>query len=1011
MARGPDWYRDEELLLRELKLGEHSLCADQSADRSQRDPGISPEGQGRVRAPGRAPEIVGYEDLEELGRGGQGIVYSGTQASTQRRVAIKVLLAGAWAPEKHRRRFEREVKLVAGLQHPNIVRLYDSGLTNDGHPYYVMEFIEGVGLDELISSVYGGQPWVLSGYEHLAVIRKDAPDRRVPSRFVVRSALELMTKVGEAMGHAHRHGLIHRDLKPSNIRVDTSAEPHVLDFGLAKNILSTSADGAGTQVSLTGEFMGSLAWASPEQTEGVPGTVDPRSDVYSLGVILFQMLTGRFPYPVVGGFQQILEQIRNTDPPRPSGMRQDIDDEVDTIVLKCLAKEPERRYPDANGLVRDIRHYLAGEPIEAKSESATYRLRKRFHKHRMAVALVAALIVVGVMGAVTALTVWRAGTGTLSSGVSGSPGRTAPSVGLVDSGVCRVHEVAKLLPSDVQAGDYFGQGVSLTREPVWRIAAASPGDDEQGHNAGAVYVYRFDGASWLLEARLVRPEPEEGSSFGRGARLVGESLLVGGWDAGGSWTKKRVTHTFAFEDSSWVERARLHPYDDGQSLVTSGVLNIPITAVRVVSEDSPDAPGAGFSLIPRKENADVDRLAGAAPVEYIRLVLSQGHQGWVGPMGDDLVVVTSAGCDVRNPDCQPVHGTAYIVRRDPLNPSAWREESQLAPSDTHLGDRFGCSAAVEGDVVVIGAKYNDTQGEKSGAAYVFRYGDEGWVEEAQLRPSDPRAQKQFGCAVRMQGDIVLVGAYGDHENGYGAGAVYVFRFDGQDWVEEAKLLASDGRPKQVLGYSVAFEGDTAVSGAFYEQGADFGSVYVFRGLSDCNSNGDLDACEVARGLSPDRNENGLPDECEPFPQTLLENTTGGPDDPLLGPPDDDFVRITTGAVEYDFGEQRVFDGDGPDFNIYEIESGYVDFDHILVQVSDDGVRYAEVRPAPRPVVRIEGDGARGNDMYIRSYDLADTGLSSVRYVRIALATEDSDGQTGFDLDAIGASHLGSNQDP
>ena len=328
------------------------------------------------------PVIPGYDDLRELGRGGQGVVFNALQRSTRRNVAIKVLLDGAWASAGRRRRFEREIELIAALHHPNIVRLYDSGMTEGGYPYYVMEFIDGVGLDKLI----GGGAWSFSA------ARVDEPpaesnltdpvdaDSFEPI-LPLRSALELFAQVCDAVHYAHQHGVIHRDLKPSNIRVDGDGRPHVLDFGLAK--ITHSSDGRTIpDMSRTGEFMGSLPWASPEQAEGDPHGTDLRSDVYSLGAMLFQVLTGRFAYPVTGSFREALEHIRTTPPACPSAYRRDVDDELDTITLKCLAKEPERRYQTVGELAADIRRYLAGEPIEAKRDSMMYTLRKGLRRYR-----------------------------------------------------------------------------------------------------------------------------------------------------------------------------------------------------------------------------------------------------------------------------------------------------------------------------------------------------------------------------------------------------------------------------------------------------------------------------------------------------------------------------------------------------------------------------------------------------------------------------------------------------
>lgn len=333
------------------------------------------------RAAPRCPTIAGYDELRELGRGGQGVVYEAVQRSTRRRVAIKLLLDGALASEGARRRFEREVELVASLRHPNIVRLYDSGVTPEGHPYYVMECIDGVSLDDLLRPL-APQADAADQLDVRSVSRAPAVAASLPAQ---RASLTLFATVCEAIQHAHQRGVIHRDLKPSNIRIDNAGQPHVLDFGLAKAV-SPSEAGEHSLKTMSGHFLGSLPWASPEQAEGAHTRVDLRTDVYALGVILYQMLSGGFPYPVAGPFHEVVGHILHTAPTRLRTIRTDINDELETIVRKCLEKDPDRRYQSAAELLRDVRAYLAGEPIQAKRDSAWYTLRKRLHRYRLAAA-------------------------------------------------------------------------------------------------------------------------------------------------------------------------------------------------------------------------------------------------------------------------------------------------------------------------------------------------------------------------------------------------------------------------------------------------------------------------------------------------------------------------------------------------------------------------------------------------------------------------------------------------
>jgi predicted Ser/Thr protein kinase len=323
--------------------------------------------------------FTGYTILREVHRGGQGVVYQAVQESTSRKVAIKVLREGPFASEADRARFGREVEILGQLNHPSIVAIHDTGV-GAGHHFLVMDYISGQPLDVYMAS----------------------GERSVDE------TLRLFATICEAVNAAHLRGVIHRDLKPSNVRIDAEGVPHVLDFGLARITISGGGDnGPARAKTMTGQFVGSLPWAAPEQAEGVPSKIDMRTDVYSLGVILYQMLTGKFPYEVMGNMRDVLDRIMKAVPARPSTVRRQINDEVETIVLKCLQKQPERRYQSAGELARDVHRYLTGEPIEAKRDSTAYVLRKQLRKHRVPVAFAAVFIVVVTAGFVVSLAFWR----------------------------------------------------------------------------------------------------------------------------------------------------------------------------------------------------------------------------------------------------------------------------------------------------------------------------------------------------------------------------------------------------------------------------------------------------------------------------------------------------------------------------------------------------------------------------------------------------------------------------
>jgi tetratricopeptide (TPR) repeat protein len=278
-----------------------------------------------------------------------------------------------FASSTQRRRFEREVEIVAGLRHPNIVTVFDSGLTEDGSHFFAMEYVEGASLDD----------WLLAG----------------GAQSPLRERLHIFRAICDGVAFAHQRGVIHRDLKPQNIMIAADGTPRLVDFGLARPVPDSIIDGR-SDVTVEGSFLGTLRYAAPEQTRGDPNLVDVRSDVYALGVLLYEMLAGHSPYDLAGDPASMIETIRDVTPLPPSahGRRVPgairIDRDLDTITLTALAKERDRRYQSASALRDDLDRYLAREPIEARRDSAWYVLRKLVQRYRWRASIAAGFLVV-----------------------------------------------------------------------------------------------------------------------------------------------------------------------------------------------------------------------------------------------------------------------------------------------------------------------------------------------------------------------------------------------------------------------------------------------------------------------------------------------------------------------------------------------------------------------------------------------------------------------------------------
>ncbi len=386
-------------------------------------------------------------------------------------------------------------------------------------------------------------------------------------------------------------------------------------------------------------------------------------------------------------------------------------------------------------------------------------------------------------------------------------------------------ERQKLLASDGAAEDRFGQPVSISGD--YAIVGA-PYDDDNGPESGSAYIFKWNGTSWVEQQKLLPSDGAADDYFGASVSISGDFAIVGAPFDNDNGVRSGSAYIFKWDGTSWSQQQKLLASDGNANDWFGGSVSINGDLAIVAAhgdEDNGIYSGSAY----------IFKADGTSWIEQAKLLASDGaaydcfgHS--VSISGDFAIVGVDSDDNNGLVDC----GSVYIFTPNDIDPNNWDQQVKLLASDSAAGDYFGLSVSINGNFAIAGAPWEDDNGVRAGSAYIFKADGTSWIQQQKLLASDGAAHDNFGISVSISGDFAIVGAYHDDDDGYSSGSAYIFKWNGTNWSQQAKLLASDGAARDKFGVSVSISGDLAIVGAYWDDdnGDSSGSAYIFIPCAD-----------------------------------------------------------------------------------------------------------------------------------------------------------------------------------
>jgi len=413
---------------------------------------------------------------------------------------------------------------------------------------------------------------------------------------------------------------------------------------------------------------------------------------------------------------------------------------------------------------------------------------------------------------------------------------------------CILDESSKVHPSDGDAGDYFGHSISLSGNTA--IIGAYR-DDQNGTRSGSAYIYQYNGTTWNKQYKLLASDGTSYDYFGCSVAISGDVLIIGSFRDNDNGYESGSAYIYRYNGETWIEEAKLLASDGaaGDEFGCAVSINGQFAIVGAYKKDGTGENSGAAYLFDVETGEQVFKITAddATPGDGFGECVS---------ISERIAVIGAPYKD----DIGNASGAAYL-----FDVITGLQLQKLMASDASSDHYFGSSVSISGDVAIIGADGDSDNGLYAGAAYVFRNNSTNWIEEQKLYASDGDEGDKLGHSIGSEDDIAIIGAHHDDDNGYRSGSAYIYRYNGETWIEEAKLLASDGAEEDAFGNSISISNDLSIIGAHGDDdnGSLAGAVYTYNQITaDCNDNGVIDGCDIYYGTSLDHNSNGVPDECD-----------------------------------------------------------------------------------------------------------------------------------------------------